>query len=388
MAEIGEEEAPTRNLVGFSRTLRSGGLTVGTERVIAYHHALAALSPIGFEEIYWAGRLTLLGRREDLSLYDLAFAAYFGGEKEKHEGAAKSFPFRLRVEGELPRSPPAGRLLKDRGGDLREEAGPARELRLTAASPAELLRSRSFERYTEEEHRSARAIIARLARREPKRRSRRTRPSRRRGPRPDLPRMLRRALRTEGEPFERSWRRRRTKPRRLVLVLDVSGSMGAYARSLAQFAHAAVRAGRQVEVFAFGTRLTRITPALHSRDPDAALAALGKAVPDWEGGTRIGDSLKELLDGWGRRGPVRGAVVVILSDGLERGDPLLLADQIRRLAMLAHRVVWVNPLKGSPKYEPLARGMAAALPYVDAFVPGHNLASLEELAEVLEQLGG
>ncbi len=233
----------------------------------------------------------------------------------------------------------------------------------------------------------ARAVIARLAARKPRRRSRRTRPATRRGPRPDLPRTLRRALRTEGEPFQRAWRRRRTKPRRLVLVLDVSGSMGAYARSLAGFAHAAVRAGRHVEAFAFGTRLTRITPALHSRDPDAALAALGQAVPDWEGGTRIGDSLKELLDGWGRRRPLRGAVVVIASDGLDRGDPEFLGKQMRRLSRVAHRVVWVNPLKGSMRYEPLARGMAAALPHCDHFLPGHNLASLETLADVLVQLG-
>ncbi len=177
------------------------------------------------------------------------------------------------------------------------------------------------------------------------------------------------------------------KPRRIVLVLDVSGSMGAYARSLAQFAHTAVRGGHKVEAFTFGTRLTRITSALHNRDPNVALAVIGKEVRDWEGGTRIGDSLKELLDGWGRRGPIRGAVVVIASDGLERGDPSLLEEQMRRLARLAHRVVWVNPLKGSPRYQPLARGMATALPYIDRFLPGHNLASLEELTDVLAQLG-
>ncbi len=289
---------------------------------------------------------------------------------------------RITLEGELP-----GSTLRDSGTDLRQQSGPARELMLTAASPTEVLRRRSFEDYSEEEHAEARSIVARLARRRPRRVSRRTRTTRRRGPRPDLGRTLRRALRTEGEPLERSWRRRRLKPQRLVLVLDVSGSMGAYARSLAGFAHAAVCAGRNVEAFAFGTRLTRITSALHSRDPDAALRALGKAVPDWESGTRIGESLKELLDGWGRSGPVRGSVAIILSDGLERGDPGLLSAQMQRLARLAQRVIWVNPLKGSPEYQPLARGMAAALPYVDDFLSGHNLASLETLAEVLAKLG-
>ena len=199
--------------------------------------------------------------------------------------------------------------------------------------------------------------------------------------------MLRHAFRTEGEPLRRSWRRRRVKPLRLVLVLDVSASMGVYARALAQFAHAATRSGGHVEAFAFGTRLTRITAALRSPDPDAALGALGKAVPDWQGGTRIGESLRELLDRWGRRGPVRGAVVVLCSDGLERGDPQLLAEQMRRLSRLARRIVWVNPLKGSPEYEPLAHGMAAALPYVHEFLAGHNLASLEELASAVAKAG-
>jgi uncharacterized protein with von Willebrand factor type A (vWA) domain len=162
--------------------------------------------------------------------------------------------------------------------------------------------------------------------------------------------------------------------------------MSPYGRPLIEFAHAATRAGRRVEVFCFGTRLTRITRLLRTRDPGEALASVGNSVTDWEGGTRIGDSLKELLDSWAPRSALRGSVVVLCSDGLERGDPALLARQMRRLSRLAHRLVWLNPLKGSPRYEPLARGMAASLPWVDVFLPGHNLESLEALAAAVAEI--
>jgi uncharacterized protein with von Willebrand factor type A (vWA) domain len=199
----------------------------------------------------------------------------------------------------------------------------------------------------------------------------------------DMRRTLRRSLRTQGEPFERAWRTRKSRRRPLVLILDVSGSMSPYARALMQFAYAAMAAGRRVETFCFGTRLTRVTRTLRTKDPDRALHEIGTQVEDWEGGTRIGESLKALLDGWSQRAALRGAVVVLCSDGLERGDPELLRAQMARLRRLAHRVVWVNPLKGSPRYEPLARGMAAALPSVDVFLSGHNLESLEELSRAL-----
>ena len=175
-------------------------------------------------------------------------------------------------------------------------------------------------------------------------------------------RTLRRSLRTQGEPFDRAWRARKSRTRPLVLILDISGSMSPYSRALMQFAYAAMAAGRRVETFCFGTRLTRVTRTLRTKDPDRALHEIGTQVEDWEGGTRIGESLKTLLDGWSQRAALRGAVVVLCSDGLERGDPELLRAQMARLRRLAHRVVWVNPLKGSPRYEPLARGMAAALP--------------------------
>ena len=200
---------------------------------------------------------------------------------------------------------------------------------------------------------------------------------------PDLRRTVRRAIRSGGEPVHRAFVEPRLRARRLVLLCDVSGSMESYARGLVRFLHAAVVGRGNVEAFALGTRLTRITRELSSRDPDAALAAAARQVVDWSGGTRLGDGLREFNDEWGMRGMARGAVVVILSDGWDRGDPAVLSEQMARLHRVAHRVVWVNPLKASPEFAPLAAGMAAALPHVDEFIEGHSLASLEHLATVV-----
>ena len=250
------------------------------------------------------------------------------------------------------------------------------------ASPSEVLRRKDFAELTPDERRTVLALVRRLAFDVPMRPSRRHRASAR-GRRFDMRGTLRLSLRTQGEPFHRAWRERRTRPRPLVLMLDVSGSMAPYGRPLVEFAHAAASSGRRVEAFCFGTRLTRITPVLRTRDPDAALRrrrrqgrGLGGRNPDRE-------SLKQLLDEWSSRSALRGAVVVLCSDGLERGEPEPLARQMQRLARLAYRLVWVNPLKGSPRYEPLARGMAASLPFVDVFMAGHNLESLESLADAV-----
>jgi uncharacterized protein with von Willebrand factor type A (vWA) domain len=201
---------------------------------------------------------------------------------------------------------------------------------------------------------------------------------------PDLRRTIRRSFRTAGEPLERYYRRRRRRRRRIVLFLDVSGSMASYSRALLVFAYAVLRADARWEAYAFGTRLTRLTRALGPRDPDEALRQAASEVFDWDGGTRIGESLKRFLET--QQEVARGAVVIICSDGLEVGDPSVLAAQMARLSRLAYRVIWLNPLKEDPAYEPLARGMAACLPYVDLFVSGHNLASLEQLGEEIERL--
>jgi hypothetical protein len=380
-----EAEAFER-LIGFGRELRRRGLAVGTGRIVTFCRSAAALGALDRTDLYWAGRASLISRPEDVAAFDGAFDEWF------REG--------IRIELGLPAPAEVGgveRSLDELGnlvveedrivakewhalGEGEEPEGEA-AIRIVA-SAVEVLREKSFADLTEEERRRVALLIRRLAVRVPKRRTRRFRPAPA-GPRFDVKRTLRRSLRTQGEPFHRAWRARGSRMRPLVLILDISGSMGPYARALMQFAFAAMAAGRRVEVFCFGTRLTRVTRTLRAKDPDRAMHEIGRQVADWEGGTRIGASLKSLLDEWGQRTALRGAVAVLCSDGLERGEPDLLRDQMARLRRLAHRIVWVNPLKGSPRYEPLARGMAAALPSIDVFLPGHNLESLEELSRAL-----
>jgi uncharacterized protein with von Willebrand factor type A (vWA) domain len=254
----------------------------------------------------------------------------------------------------------------------------------------ELLRDKDFADYTEQERRQARRVMRKLATAVPTRPSRRTRPARRRGAAPpaaqlDLRGTMRASLRTAGDPFERHWREPGERPRPLVLICDVSGSMEPYARMLLGYVQACVAARRRVEAFVFGTRLTRVTAELRGRDPDAAMARAAGVTHDWSGGTRIGEALATLNREHGRR-VGRGAVVVLLSDGWDRGDPAQLEQEIARLARCSHRLIWLNPLKAHPDYEPLTRGMRAALPFVDEFMAANSLASLEELADALDRL--
>ena len=380
------EARALRRLIGFGRDLRRRGLPVGTGRIVTFCRSAAALGALDREDLYWAGRGSLISRPEDVEVFDAAFDAWF------RQG--------VRIELDLPGAVDAVEAPDGDGGaeDLEvvqdhivarewhdmeegEEAEGEASIRIVA-SAMEVLREKSFADLTEEERRRVARLIRRLAVQVPMRKTRRYRPATS-GPRFDVRRTIRRSLRTQGEPFHRAWRARGTRTRPLVLILDISGSMAPYSRALVQFAFAAMAAGRRVEVFCFGTRLTRVTRTLRTKDPDRALHEIGRLVEDWEGGTRIGASLKELLDGWSQRAAIRGSVAVVCSDGLERGEPDLLREQMARLRRLVHKIVWVNPLKGSPHYEPLARGMAAALPSIDEFLPGHNLDSLEELGRVL-----
>ena len=370
-----------QRLVGFGRLLRTRGLPVGTGRILTFCRAVAALDRLDRRGVYWAGRLSMVARREDLAAYDAAFAEWFPSETSEALQVLAGWAPHVDVPQELEVLIDVGVAEESWEPAEGEEDGEAPIGVL--ASGAEVLRAKSFDELTETERLAADHVIRALAVHLPTRRSRRYRPSPY-GRRFDQRRTLRASLRTQGEPFRRAWRDRRDRVRPLVLVLDVSGSMSAYSRALMQFGFAAMRAGRRVEVFCFGTRLTRVTRALARTEPDDALREVAAAVVDWNGGTRIGASLKELLDRWSQHVAMRGAVVVLCSDGLERGDPALLAAQVARLSRLSHRLIWVNPLKGSPRYEPLARGMAAALPHVDVFLAGHNLESLESLCEVLE----
>jgi uncharacterized protein with von Willebrand factor type A (vWA) domain len=336
------------SLASFGRALREEGLATGPGRVTDFCRATALVGPV---DLYWAGRATLVSRPEEIPVYDRVFRAHFG------EVDAATAPSALTVRMELPQP----------------EVG--------LASQIELLKRKSFSQCTDEELLLLAREMARIAVAVPRRRTRRREAGRRGSP--DLRRTLRRAFRTGGEPAELALRRRRARQRRLVLLLDVSGSMADYSRALLFFAHAALRADRRWEAFCFGTRLTRVTGALATRDPDAALERAAAEVVDWEGGTRIGESLKTFLDEFGHSGMARGSVVVICSDGLDVGDPELLAGQMARLARLAHRVVWLNPLKEDPAYEPLARGMQAALPSIDLFASGHDFESLEAVSAAL-----
>lgn len=359
-------------IVGFARTLRAAGVDATPGRVQALVDALAVLDPTSRPHLYWAGRASLCASRDDVERYDRAFEAYFAGEAP-HE--------RLRAI-----APPRTSSLRPSLADALPSDGAEDDASVPVAVPdasgAEQLRHRDFAAMGEAERAMVDRLLERLRLPGEVRRTRRHRPGGTRAL--DRRRILRSVLRQGGEPGRLHRRERRYRPRRVVLVVDVSGSMSAYATALLRFAHAAsARGAAPTEVFTLGTRLTQVTAELGHRDPDTAMAAVSRAVPDWSGGTRLGPLLKELLDRWGQRGLVRGAVVVVLSDGWERGDVALLEQQMGRLSRLAHRVVWANPRQAREGFEPTAAGLAAALPHVDDFVSGHSIAALEELAEVV-----
>ena len=362
---------PARLAVAFVRVLRAAGIDLPGGAPVHFAEALSVVGVDKERTVYWAGRATLVRRPEDVDVYDAAFRAFFHGEPWREQAAVAAETVTLAHDDPDGGSPDVQHA---------EEPGPVRELRYSAS---EVLRRKDFARCTPEELAEAQRLMARIRVAGPCQRSRRRRPARRRGDWPDLRRTVRHALRTGGEPLQRRWLETGERPRRIVFLCDVSGSMASYTRALLRFLHVAVASRPRVEAFTIGTRLTRVTRALGAIDPDAAMAAAGRAVPDWSGGTRLGDALREFNDRWGVRGFARGAVVVVLSDGWDRGDPAVLGQEMARLARVAHRVVWANPLKATPGYAPLVRGMAAALPYVDEFVEGHSVESLETLARLL-----
>ncbi|HET7846478.1 MAG TPA: VWA domain-containing protein [Acidimicrobiia bacterium] len=374
------DEAPfVRMLVDFGEELRKAGLPLGSGDLLTYGGAMASLNPGDLLDLYWAGRTTLVTRRDHIPVYDRVFRSFFldgGGDvPEPLKLALKTSTIENQSVIEVPATDP-GRLGKDE-----EEA----KLGLMA-SDIELWRHKSFAACTDEELAALRRIMLRTRVIPPRRRTRRTNPTSS-GSRPDLRRTVRTTLRTHGEPSELFWRQRRLKMRPLVLILDVSGSMADYSRNLLQFAYSTRRAASRVEVFCFGTRLTRITRSLEKRRPDDALDDAARSVFDWEGGTRIGHAIDTFVRDWGRRGMSRGAIVVICSDGLDRGDPALLAGAMERLSRLSHKVVWMNPHKGNDAdFQPTTLGMMVASPFVDMVLSGHDLASLEELAERLPEL--
>jgi uncharacterized protein with von Willebrand factor type A (vWA) domain len=376
VADRSRELVAERFVVMFATLLRRSGLDVPVGSVIMFAQALGEIGLDVRDHVYWAGRATLVRRPEDREIFDRVFAEFF---ENRHGFVLRSSSLSVPIEiGSGTDDAPA-----DAGGDdHHREDQPTLAVRYSAM---EVLRRRDFATFDESEWAQARRLMAELRAHAETRRSRRLRRSSRGHGSLDLPATVRAALASDGEAIRRAWRQPAERPRRLVYIVDISGSMQPYARAFLRFAHATVsaRASGETEIFVLGTRLTRITRALSCRDPDAALSDAARLVDDWYGGTRLGEGLGTFNDRWGNRGMARGAIVVIMSDGWDRGDPTELAGEMARLRRVARRVVWVNPLRASPGYEPVARGMAAALPYVDDFVDGHNLASLEALVAVI-----
>jgi uncharacterized protein with von Willebrand factor type A (vWA) domain len=361
------------HLVGFVDLLRRAGLAVPLGSTLDFGRALAEIGISTRSGVYWAGRATLVRRQEDVGTYDEAFERHWMSAAAGSVAVAEQSTITLLLD------VPEDAAVPDVDDGASDGDGDHISVRW---SRTEVLASRDFADCTADELAELHDLMGGLRLFGATRRCRRLRPALHRG-RPDLRRTVRAALRTGGEPIHRAFSEPGVRPRRLVLLLDVSGSMEPYARALIRFLHAAMVGRRDVEAFALGTRLTRLTRELSTRDPDAALARAAVAVTDWSGGTRLGDGLRVFNDKWGVPGMARGATVVILSDGWDRGEPSVMEEQMGRLHRVAHQVVWVNPLKASPGYAPIARGMAAALPHVDRFVEGHSLDSLRSLVAVL-----
>ena len=377
------------NLLLFGRLLRGLGLDVNPGRMIDLAHSLAHIDLGRRRDFYHAARSLLVHRREDIPLFDAAFEAFW---REPGEGwVTVDLPglsqVRRRRRAVITPPPLRGEDAAGHQDDSQphaENQPPVLQITMTY-SAREMLRHKDFADLTGEELDAIRHMMAALVWQLGERRTRRRQPGS--GRLLDLRRTVRRSLKYGGEVMEWARREPKHKPRPLVMIADVSGSMERYTRLLLHFVYG-VTAGldQPVEAFVFSTRLTRITRELQARDVDGALREVSRAVQDWSGGTRIGEALKTFNFKWGRRVLGRGAVVLLISDGWDRGDIDLLRSEMARLQRSTHRLIWLNPLLGSPEYEPLTRGMQAALPYVDDFLPVHNLASLEDLAERLAGL--
>jgi len=376
--EQGPGDSYVAMLVDFARTLRRDGVPVGSGDVLTYTRAVACLDPSDLVDLYWAGRSTLVGRREQLPIYHRAFERYFlDGAPDSLAMARFTAEQRAQLHVDLD-VPETERL---------EEGHDQQLARLgLVASGMQTARRKDFAECTADELAALRRILRTMRLTPPRRRTRRTQRARR-GRALDVRRTVRETMRLHGEPAQLHRRGRRLRNRPLVLILDVSGSMADYSRNLVQFAHTSTRTSSRVEVFCFGTRLTRITRELDRRSPDEAMDLAAEAVLDWDGGTRIGASLDQFVRDHARHGMCRGGIVVICSDGLDRGDPDQLAAAMERLSRLCHRIVWLNPHKGDAReFVPTTLGMMVAAPYVDELLSGHDLASLEEFAATLTRM--
>ncbi|MTD52773.1 VWA domain-containing protein [Amycolatopsis sp. RM579] len=331
----------------------------------SYLEAVETIDLTDINNLYWAGRVTLCADPDDLPRYDDAFAQWFAAEPPSPRPATATKQQKAQL------AAMSGERQADGTGKPETE-----ELRV-AASDTELLRHRDLAELTPAERRHLRELLATLKPVPPKRKSQRQKPGKK--GRLDPGRTLRGMIAGGGEPVKLAHRKKTTRPRRVVFLIDVSGSMSPYADSLLRFSHVVVRNAPHTEVFTLGTRLTRVSRQLRQRDPERAMLGAGQAVPDFAGGTRLGETLRVFLDRWGQRGLARRAVVVIFSDGWERGDPALLGEELARMRRLAHAVLWVNPHAGRDGYAPVQSGIVAALPHLDHLLAGHSLATLERL---------
>jgi uncharacterized protein with von Willebrand factor type A (vWA) domain len=386
---------PAALAVALAATLNRAGMAISPMQTARFAAALPLAMPYRRDQLYWTARVALVSEHSQLPLFDAVFGAVFDGMLDPADS-----------RGDTAGPPPVGSEPRQRPADARrrvvsantepstwpsattaarhqrDDQLPEQNVVPVLASSEERLRQTAFADMSSDEVVEMRRLVRRMVLATPPRRTRRRRTSPRSGERIDLRRTLRRARRTGGEPVGLVHRRRQHQPRRLVLLCDVSGSMEPYTRVFLSLLQGAV-SGARAEAFVFATRLTRLTRQLAMRDPDRALAEAAVAAPDWAGGTRLADSLRRFIDTEGRRGLARGSIVVILSDGWEQGDPRHLAVQMGRLQRLAHRIVWVNPRKAARDYTPATGGMAAALPFCNAFVSGHTLAALEAVAAAI-----
>ncbi|MGW2651436.1 vWA domain-containing protein [Streptomyces sp. NPDC001393] len=364
-----------RMCVDFTGVLRRHGVLVSPAQTLTYYEAILELGDFSLTDLFWAGRAVLAPDVRVQSAYAQAFFEFFAGSGEDLPPAAQPRRDGAPQEDGASSSPSVSLTVDEEATELPAEAR-------GVASTLERLRAKSFAAMTEEERRETDRVIRRMRPKLAHRLSRR-RKSARSGPYFDMRRTLRRLLATDGEPTQPGQRRRRIQQRPITIVVDVSGSMTAYAHALLRFCHALLHAGHKVEAFTVGVSLHRVTDVLRPSSADRALEQVGRAVTDWDGGTRLASSLARLLELRKGHSALRGAILVICSDGLDKDDPGLLREVMARLSRMSHHVIWLNPLKADPRYQPLARGMAAALPYVDVFLSGHNIASLEETARVL-----
>ena len=380
----------------FGYRLHAAGVPVTPERMSRFAEAVLIATPRTVTEAYWLGRVTLLTGHTQIPVYDRVFDECFRGyvdlvEAERSSAPTPSSP--LDAGERAPRETGTQQSAASHspitsatpGLDARGESEAEEMSVLAAASSSERLAARDFSECSAEELVLLRRLVEQLPLIPPPRRGRRLRRDPR-GDRLDVRATLRRAYRTGGDPVQRVHRRHRERPRRVVLIADVSGSMEPYARVYLHLMRGAVRALGS-EAFVFATRLTRLTRQLAAGGPDYAYAKVAETTPDWAGGTRIGTALTRFLDEHGRRGIARGAIVVIVSDGWEIGDPAEVGEAMHRLGRLAHHIIWVNPRSAAAEFQPLAGGMAAALPHVDTFLSGHSVRALEELLAAIREAG-